>query len=95
MTLRLPTSMREEMIAQAVEELPNECCGIILGKDGAAVELRRTRNAEASQFRYVIDPRGDRRRPSKPGSAAQHVGSRTCSGCTSRICGCRRGGGTV
>ena len=57
MTLRLPKAMRDEMIAQAIEELPNECCGIILGRDGAAVELRRTRNAEASPFRYVIDPR--------------------------------------
>jgi proteasome lid subunit RPN8/RPN11 len=56
MTLRLPTAMRDEMIAQAMEELPNECCGIVLGKGGQAVELRRTRNAEASPFRYVIHP---------------------------------------
>jgi [CysO sulfur-carrier protein]-S-L-cysteine hydrolase len=57
MTLRLPKAMRDEMIAQAIEELPNECCGIIVSKDGAAERLYRTRNAEASPFRYVIDPR--------------------------------------
>ena len=49
--------MRDEMVAQAIEELPNECCGIIVAKDGAAERLYRTRNAEASPFRYVIDPR--------------------------------------
>ena len=57
MTLRLPKTMVDEMVAQAIEELPNECCGIIVGKDGDATRVYRTRNAEASPFRYVIDPR--------------------------------------
>jgi proteasome lid subunit RPN8/RPN11 len=57
MTLRLPKAMVDEMVAQAFAELPNECCGIIVGKGGAASKLHRTRNAEASPFRYVIDPR--------------------------------------
>jgi proteasome lid subunit RPN8/RPN11 len=48
--------MLDEMVAQALEELPNECCGIILGKDGAATKLFHARNAEASPFRYNIDP---------------------------------------
>lgn len=57
MTLRLPRVMVDEMIAHAIEDLPNECCGIITGKDGIAARLHRTRNAEASPFRYNIDPR--------------------------------------
>ena len=48
--------MVDEMIAQALEERPNECCGIIAGKDGAATKLYRTRNSEASPFRYNIHP---------------------------------------
>jgi proteasome lid subunit RPN8/RPN11 len=56
MTLRLPQAMLDEMVAHAVADLPNEACGIILGKDGVATELRRARNAEASPFRYSIDP---------------------------------------
>jgi len=56
MTLRLPKAMVDQMIAQALEELPNECCGIIAGKDGAATKLYRARNAEASPFRYSIHP---------------------------------------
>jgi proteasome lid subunit RPN8/RPN11 len=49
--------MVDAIIAQALEELPNECCGIIAGKDGAATKLYRARNVEASPFRYNIDPR--------------------------------------
>jgi proteasome lid subunit RPN8/RPN11 len=57
MTLQLPKAMVDEMIAHATEDLPNECCGIIAGKDGVATRFYRTRNAEASPFRYNIDPR--------------------------------------
>jgi proteasome lid subunit RPN8/RPN11 len=48
--------MVDEMIAHARADLPNECCGIILGKDGVAMDLRRARNAEASPFRYNLHP---------------------------------------
>ena len=57
MTLTLPQAMIEEMVAHATEDLPNECCGIIAGKDGVATRFYRTVNAEASPFRYNIDPR--------------------------------------
>jgi proteasome lid subunit RPN8/RPN11 len=56
MTLRLPKAMIEEMVAQALAELPNECCGIIAGAGDEAVRLYRTRNSEASPFRYNIHP---------------------------------------
>jgi proteasome lid subunit RPN8/RPN11 len=56
MTLRLPKAMVDDMVAQALEELPNEACGIIAGKDGEATKLYRTGNSEASPFRYTIDP---------------------------------------
>jgi proteasome lid subunit RPN8/RPN11 len=57
MTLRLPQTMVDEMVAHARDDLPNECCGVILGKDGVAQKLHRARNAEASPYRYSIDPR--------------------------------------
>jgi proteasome lid subunit RPN8/RPN11 len=57
MTLQLPQTMVDEMIAHARDDLPNECCGIIAGKDGVATRFYRTGNAEASPFRYNIDPR--------------------------------------
>ncbi len=57
MALNLPQSMIDEMVAHAKEDLPNECCGVITGKDETASKLYRTRNAEPSPFRYSIDPR--------------------------------------
>jgi proteasome lid subunit RPN8/RPN11 len=57
MTLRLPKAMIHEMVQHAIDDLPNECCGIITGKDGEAAVFYRTRNAEASPFRYSIEPR--------------------------------------
>lgn len=54
--LTLPGKFIEEMIAHAREEAPNECCGIIAGQDGRAVKLFRGRNAEASPYRYNVDP---------------------------------------
>jgi proteasome lid subunit RPN8/RPN11 len=49
--------MVDEMVAHARDDLPNEACGVILGRDGAAVRLHRARNSEASPYRYSIDPR--------------------------------------
>ncbi len=51
----LPRRYAEEMIAHAREEAPNECCGIIAGKDGRALRLYRARNSEQSPYRYNID----------------------------------------
>jgi proteasome lid subunit RPN8/RPN11 len=48
--------MVDEMVSHALTDLPNECCGIIAGRDGVATRLYRTRNAEASPFRYNIHP---------------------------------------
>ena len=47
----------DEMVAHAKAEYPNEACGIIAGLSGRAVKLYRTRNAERSPVRYVIEPR--------------------------------------
>jgi proteasome lid subunit RPN8/RPN11 len=57
MTLRLPRTMVDEMVQHALDDLPNECCGIITGNNGTATRFYRTRNIEASPFRYSIDPR--------------------------------------
>ena len=56
MTLKLPAAMVEEMKEHALADLPNECCGLILGKPGYAQKVYRTRNSEASPFRYNIHP---------------------------------------
>lgn len=55
--LELPRQFLEEMVSHAREDAPNECCGIIAGKDGKAVKLFRARNAEESPYRYKVDDR--------------------------------------
>lgn len=55
--MKLPKSYVDEMIAHAIEDAPNECCGIIAGKDGEAAKLFRTKNSEASPYRYNVDPK--------------------------------------
>jgi proteasome lid subunit RPN8/RPN11 len=54
--MRIPQRVYEELLAHAREDAPNECCGLIGGKDGVAVTVYRARNAEASPLRYNLDP---------------------------------------
>jgi [CysO sulfur-carrier protein]-S-L-cysteine hydrolase len=46
----------DEIIAQAREEAPNECCGVLGGRDGRVEKLFRAVNAEKSRYRYNVDP---------------------------------------
>ncbi len=55
MALVLDQSYIDEMIAHARADVPNECCGIIAGKDGRPMRLYRAINAEASPYRYSVD----------------------------------------
>ncbi len=55
MALVLDQSYIDEMIAHARADAPNECCGIIAGKDGRPTRLYRAKNAEASPYRYSVD----------------------------------------
>ena len=57
--MRIPREIQDRIFEQARAEIPNECCGLIGGKAGAEGEARTlypARNAEASPFRYVLDP---------------------------------------
>jgi len=54
--IRLPQEFAQEMIAQAREEAPYEACGVIAGKEGKAVKLYRTANAEHSPTTYRLEP---------------------------------------
>lgn len=55
--MRISRELADQLIAHAREDLPNECCGLIAGRDGAATRVIRTANTEASPFMYVMDPR--------------------------------------
>ena len=54
----IPETLRAELVAHARDEAPNECCGLVLMRDGVAVEYIRGVNKLASPYRYelYIDP---------------------------------------
>jgi [CysO sulfur-carrier protein]-S-L-cysteine hydrolase len=54
--MKISGNLFEEMLEHAREEAPNECCGILGGKDGEATTLYRATNAEQSPLRYTLDP---------------------------------------
>jgi [CysO sulfur-carrier protein]-S-L-cysteine hydrolase len=54
--VRIPRDIYERIFEQARAELPNECCGLIGGTREEAKTLYPAGNAEASPFRYVLDP---------------------------------------
>jgi len=55
--MRIARALVDEMIQHAREDLPNECCGIVSTRDGAAMQVYRARNAVPSPLRFEIDPR--------------------------------------
>lgn len=55
--MRLPRPLAEELVAHAIADLPNECCGMLSGADGLARRVHRATNAEGSPFMYVMDGR--------------------------------------
>lgn len=54
--MRISQSLVDEMVAHARDELPNECCGMVGGRDGEASVVIRVANAAASPLRYEMDP---------------------------------------
>lgn len=55
--LTLPQSYFDQMIAHSLGEDPNECCGIIAGKDDEATQLYRITNVDKSPYRYSMEPK--------------------------------------
>jgi len=53
--MRIARSLLDAIVAQARDEAPNECCGIVASRDGRAVRLFKARNARASPLAYEID----------------------------------------
>lgn len=56
--MKISKQLIDEMVAHAREDVPNECCGMIGGRDGEAERVVRVKNAAASPLRYEMDPQG-------------------------------------
>ena len=46
----------EDMVAHALKEYPNECCGILAGNDNQVTRVYRITNSTKSPYRYLMDP---------------------------------------
>jgi [CysO sulfur-carrier protein]-S-L-cysteine hydrolase len=55
--VRIARALVDEMVAHALQDAPDECCGMVASRDGEAVRVERARNAAASPLRYEVDPR--------------------------------------
>ncbi|MFQ5881578.1 MAG: M67 family metallopeptidase [Candidatus Methylomirabilales bacterium] len=53
---KLEKRFAQEMVEHARAENPNECCGLLAGKDGEALQLYRCDSTEKSPYRYYLDP---------------------------------------
>jgi [CysO sulfur-carrier protein]-S-L-cysteine hydrolase len=51
----IPTAIREELEAHARAEEPNEACGLVALRGGAAERYLPGRNAAASPYRFELD----------------------------------------
>ncbi|HET6831432.1 MAG TPA: M67 family metallopeptidase [Solirubrobacterales bacterium] len=54
--MRIGKDLIDEIVAHARDDLPNECCGLIGGRDGEATSIHRARNAAATWLRYEVHP---------------------------------------
>jgi proteasome lid subunit RPN8/RPN11 len=56
-TVTLALHGHDAIVAHAREAAPNECCGLLLGRDGEIVEAVRARNIAGDPVtRFLIDP---------------------------------------
>lgn len=54
--LEMEKSYVDQMVAHALEDDPNECCGMLAGSNGTATKLHRMTNTAHSPYRYNMDP---------------------------------------
>ena len=55
--LKLEKRFADEMIDHARTEVPNECCGLLAGKDQVFLQVYRCNSTEKSPYRYFVDPK--------------------------------------
>jgi proteasome lid subunit RPN8/RPN11 len=51
----IPRAVRDALVAHALEEDPNEACGLVLLRDGVAERYERGRNAASSPYRFELE----------------------------------------
>jgi [CysO sulfur-carrier protein]-S-L-cysteine hydrolase len=55
--IEIPKDLRDQMVAHALGEFPNEACGLLAGTGTRAEHFFAMRNADASPVTYRLDPK--------------------------------------
>ena len=53
--VRISSPLIDEIVTHARDDAPNECCGLIGGRDATATSVHRARNEFASPMRFRIE----------------------------------------
>jgi len=53
--VRISPQQLGAIVAHARAEQPNECCGVVVTRDGQAVAVHQLENTAASPFRFEVD----------------------------------------
>ena len=53
--MRIAPDLLDAIIEHARRDAPNECCGMVAARDGAAVSVHPATNTAASPFRFEVD----------------------------------------
>jgi [CysO sulfur-carrier protein]-S-L-cysteine hydrolase len=54
--MKISRSLHDEIVAHALADAPDECCGIVSSRDGEALEVFRMENTAHTWMRYEMDP---------------------------------------
>lgn len=55
--LKIPKTIHDRILAHARAEAPEECCGLLAGKNGTAETIYPMTNMHRSTVTYMIDPK--------------------------------------
>jgi proteasome lid subunit RPN8/RPN11 len=53
--VRIAPDLLDAIVDHARRDAPNECCGMVATRDGAAVSVHAAENTAASPFRFEVD----------------------------------------
>ena len=54
--MKIRQEILDSIVAHAVEELPNECCGLLIGTPDLVEDAARARNIKRSRTRFQVEP---------------------------------------
>lgn len=54
--MKIRQDVLDRIVAHAVEDLPNECCGLLIGTQDIVEDAARARNIKRSRTRFQVEP---------------------------------------